>query len=209
MRRRELITLGGVAAWRRAARAQQVIGVLMSTTSDNAEGQANVAALRQGLVELGRTDSHNIRIEYGWGGGDVERARAYAAELVGLSPDAIFASANAQLAPLSRETRTIPIVFVEASDPVRVGYAKSFARPGSKITGSTLFEPFMAGKWLGALKEIAPAVTRLAIMVNPDTATLRGTSVINLKTAKALGLDVPHSAHARRRGDRMTGMTWP
>jgi ABC-type uncharacterized transport system substrate-binding protein len=181
MRRREFIWLigGAAAAWPVAARAQQGgirrIGALMDTADDNADGQERIAAFRQRLHELGWTEGSNVRIDLRWGGGDVERTRAYAAELVSLKPDVIFAFANAQLAPLSRETRTIPIVFVGASDPVGAGYVASFARPGGNITGFTLFEASMAGKWLAVLKEIAPNVARVAIMVNPDTAVVRGT----------------------------------
>ena len=151
------------------------IGALMPFTDDDSEAKAFVAALRQGLQELGWTDGRNIRIEYRWGDRNVERTHAYAAELVGLSPDLIFAFFNAQLAPLSRETRTIPIVFVGASDPVGAGYVANLARPGGNITGFTLYEPTFVGKWLEVLKETAPAVVRVAIMVNPDTAILRGT----------------------------------
>jgi putative tryptophan/tyrosine transport system substrate-binding protein len=179
--RREFIgVLGGVAAWPLAARAQQGermrrIGALLPFTADDAEGKAIVAALQRGLQELGWMDGRNIRVEYRWGGRNVERTRAYAAELVGLSLDLIFAFFNAQLRPLSQETRTIPIVFVGASDPVGAGYVASFARPGGNITGFTLYEPSFVGKWLGVLKETAPEVARVAIMVNPDTAILRGT----------------------------------
>jgi putative tryptophan/tyrosine transport system substrate-binding protein len=182
MRRRDFITLLGGAAvsWPPTARAQQPervrrVGALMPFTADDTEAKAIVAALRQGLEELGWTDGRNIRVDYRWGGSNAERTRAYAVELVGLSPDLIFAFFNAQLAPLSRETRTIPIVFVGASDPVGAGYVASFARPGGNITGFTLYVPSLVGKWLGILKEIAPAVARVAIMVNPDTAILLGT----------------------------------
>jgi len=182
MQRRDFITLLGGAAvsWPLKARAQQPervrrVGALMPFSADDTEAKAIVAAIRQGLEELGWTDGRNIRIDYRWGGRNVERTRAYAVELVGLSPDLIFAFFNAQLAPLSRETRTIPIIFVGASDPIGAGYVASFARPGGNITGFTLYEPSLVGKWLGVLKEIAPAVARVAIMVNPDTAILRGT----------------------------------
>jgi putative ABC transport system substrate-binding protein len=153
MRRREFIIWFGsaAAAWPLAARAQQPerarrIGALMPFTAEDAEAKSIVAALQQGLQELGWTEGRNIRVEYRWGGRNVERTRTYAAELVGLSPDLIFAFFNAQLAPLSRETRTIPIVFVGASDPVGAGYVASFARPGGNITGFTLYEPSFAGK---------------------------------------------------------------
>ena len=181
MRRREFITLlGGAAAWPMVARGQQRDGMrrivmLMDTTESNPEGQARVAAFRQGLRQLGWTEGRNVQIDLRWGGGDVERTRAYAAELVGLKPDVIFAYAVAQLAPLARETRTIPIVFCGASAPVADGFVASFARPGGNITGFTQYEPSMVGKWLGALKEIAPALARVAITVNPETAPQRGT----------------------------------
>ena len=130
------------------------------------------AAFRQGLRELGWGD---VQIESRWGGGDVERTRAYAAELVALAPDVIFAYFNTQLAPLARATRTIPIVFVGASDPVGAGYVASLTRPGGNITGFTLYEPTLAGKWMGVLKEVAPGLARVGLLINPDTAILRGT----------------------------------
>jgi putative ABC transport system substrate-binding protein len=182
MRRREFITVMGsaAAAWPLAARAQQSdqihrIAALMDTDEGNSDGQTRVAAFRQALEQLGWTDGRNTRIDLRWGGGDVERTRRFAAELVHLSPDVIFAYAKAQLAPLARETRMIPIVFCGASAPVEDGFIASFARPGGNITGFTQYEPSMVGKWLAALKEIAPATARVAIVVNPETAPLRGT----------------------------------
>jgi ABC-type uncharacterized transport system substrate-binding protein len=182
LRRREFIELlGGAAlAWPLVAYAQQGdrmrrIAAFMDTEETNSDGQARIAAFRQGLQQFGWTEGRNIQIELRWGGGDVERTRGFAAELVHLKPDVIFAYANAQLAPLSRETHTIPIVFVGASAPVEDGFVASFARPGGNITGFTMYEPSMVGKWLGTLKEIAPALARVAIIVNPETAPLRGT----------------------------------
>jgi putative tryptophan/tyrosine transport system substrate-binding protein len=182
MRRRTFITLlgGAAAAWPIAARAQQTdrvrrLGVMTDTAESNPEGRARIAALRQRLHELGWTQGRNLEVDYRWSGGDVERARRYAAEIVALNPDVIFALANAQLAPLSRETRTIPIVFVGVSDPVGPGYISSFPHPGGNITGFTLYEPSMGGKWVETLSEIAPGLTRLAFMANPDTAVGRGT----------------------------------
>jgi putative tryptophan/tyrosine transport system substrate-binding protein len=124
------------AAWPMVARAQQPerirrIGVLTDTAENNPEGQARIAALRKRLQELGWTEGHNMLVDYRWAGGDTEYARAYAAEIVALQPDVIFALANAQLAALARETRTIPIVFVGVSDPVGPGYVGSFAHPGA------------------------------------------------------------------------------
>src|SRR2546427_9373583 len=147
MHRREFITLlgGATLAQPFAARAQQRDGMrriaaLMDTNDSNPEGRARIAAFRQGLQQLGWTEGRNIRIDLRWGGGDVERTRAFAAELVRLSPDVIFAYAAAQLAPLSRETRTIPIVFCGASAPVTDGFIASFAHPGGNITGVTQYE---------------------------------------------------------------------
>ena len=179
MRRREFITLvGGAATWPLRARAQQAasvrrVGMLMDTTADNAEGQARVAAFRQQLREFGWVEGRNLQIDLRWSGGDVERSRKYADELVGIAPDALFAYANAELRPLSQATRSIPIIFVGASAPVEDGYVASFARPGGNITGFTQYEP-SAGKWLALLKDISPALTRIALLVNPNTAPLHG-----------------------------------
>jgi putative ABC transport system substrate-binding protein len=179
MNRRDFIAaLGGtIAAWPLAAGAEQAgrirrVAALWPFDEQDSDGQAVLTAFRQGLRDFGWTD---IRIESRWSGGNIERARAFAAELVGLSPDVIFAYFNAQLGPLSRETRTIPIVFVGASDPVGAGYVASLPRPGGNITGFTLYEPTLAGKWLGVLKEVAPQITRVALLINPDTAVVHGT----------------------------------
>ena len=184
MRRRDFITLTGVALpsllGPLSARAQQaehprLVGLLMDTAADNSDGQARVAAFRQQLDELGWVEGRNLRIALRWGGGDADRVRSEAAELVGLTPDVLFAYANAELRPLSQATRKIPIVFVGASSPIEDGYVTSYARPGGNITGFTQYEPSMAGKWLSALKEVSPAVARVALLVNPDTAPLHGT----------------------------------
>src|SRR5262245_401882 len=185
MRRRDFILgLGGAAASlapSRATRAQQPasgirkIAALFPFAADDAEGRAALEAFRLRLQEHGWSEQRNMRIEDRWGGGNLDRTRALAAELVGLTPDIIFAYFNAQLAAVVRETRTIPIVFVGASDPVGAGYVASLARPGGNITGFTLYEPSLAGKWLTFLKEFVPNLARVALMVNPDTAILRGT----------------------------------
>ncbi|HLI98944.1 MAG TPA: ABC transporter substrate-binding protein [Bradyrhizobium sp.] len=180
MKRREFIAaLGGAAASvpfaaRAASDSMRRIAALMDTSENNAEGLARIAAFRQGLARLGWTEGQNIRIDVRWGSGDIERTRNLAAEIVHMSPDAIFVYAKAQLAPVSRETRTIPIVFVGASAPVEDGYVESFSRPGGNITGFTQYESSMAGTWLEQLKEIAPAIARVAIITNPETASLRG-----------------------------------
>src|SRR5947209_2477801 len=181
MRRRDFIALIGCAAvtWPPTTRAQQPDGMrriaALMDTDANSDGQMRVAALRQALQQFGWIEGRNIRIDLRWGGGDVERTRDFAADLVHLSPDVIFAYAKAQLAPLSRETRTIPIVFCGASAPIEDGFVASFAHPGGNITGFTQYDPSMVGKWLGALQEIAPTTVRVAIVVNPETAPLRGT----------------------------------
>jgi len=173
-----MLALGGAAASVPfVVRAQQPnrnrrVAALWPFTEANAEGQLQLATLRQGLRELGWGD---VQIESRWGGGDVERTRADAAELVALAPDVVFAYLNAQLGPLARATRNIPIVFVGASDPVGAGYVASLSRPGGNITGFTLYEPTLAGKWLGVLKEVTPGLARVALLINPDTAILRGT----------------------------------
>ena len=173
MKRREFITLlGGAAAWPLAARAQQGermrrIGVLMGQAADDPEAQARVAAFVQGLQELGWTDGRNVRIDIRWPAGDADRARRYAAELVALAPDVILAPGNFTMGPLLQATRTVPIVFGSIIDPVGAGFIESLARPGGNVTGFILFEYAMSAKWLELLKQIAPSVTRVAVIRDP------------------------------------------
>jgi len=168
--RRELIAaLGGAAAWPLAARAQQPdrmrrIGVLMNVAADDPEGQARIAAFHQGLQEWGWTLGRNARIDVRWGAVDADSSRRYAAELVGLAPDVILASASAAIAALQQTTRTIPIVFTSVADPVGAGFVETLAHPGGNITGFSLYEFTLSGKWLELLKEIAPGVTRAAVL---------------------------------------------
>ena len=171
MKRREFITLlGGTAAgWPLAARAQQRermrrIGVLMTLAADDPEGQARLTAFVQGLQELGWTDGRNVQIDYRWPAGDAERIRRYAAELVALAPDIILAGGGAVVPSLLQATRTIPIVFTQTPDPVGAGFVESLARPGGNVTGFTAFEYGIGAKWLELLKEIAPHVTRAAVI---------------------------------------------
>jgi hypothetical protein len=151
--------------------------MLMDTAEDNPGRQARVAAFRQQLKELGWVEGSNLHIELRWGGGDVDRVRRDAAELVGLSPNVLFAYANAELRPLSQLTHTIPIIFVGASAPVEDGYVASLAHPGGNITGITQYEPSMASKWLSALKEISPRIARVALLVNPDTRPTKARAI--------------------------------
>ena len=167
-RRQFIVTLSTAAAWPLAARAQQPkvhrIGVLMNTVSDDAEGQARLAAFHQGLQQLGWTVGHNVRIDYRWSGDDAERHRRGAAELVALGSDVILASATPSVAALQQATRTVPIVFGNVADPVGAGFVESLARPAGNVTGFALFEFGVSAKWLELLKEVAPGVTRVAVL---------------------------------------------
>ena len=180
MKRREFITLlgGAAAAWPLAARAQQAermrrIGVLMSLAADDPEGQARLTAFVQGLQELGWTDGRNVRIDYRWPAGDAERTRRYATELAALSPDVILAGAGSVVPSLLQATRTVPIVFTQTPDPVGAGFVNSLARPGGNATGFLLYEYGISAKWLELIKEIAPRVTRAAVI--RDAAVASGT----------------------------------
>jgi ABC-type uncharacterized transport system substrate-binding protein len=175
MTRREFITLlgGAATAWPIAVRAQQPsqmrrIGMLTGFTSDDPGGQARLTTFAQGLQQLGWTVGRNVRIETRWGAGDAERYRRYAAELVALAPDVILVGGGSVLAAAQNATRTVPIVFVSVTDPVGAGYVASLARPGANTTGFTLFEYGTSGKWLELLKEIAPGVTRAAVIHDPS-----------------------------------------
>jgi putative tryptophan/tyrosine transport system substrate-binding protein len=173
MRRREFIlALGGAAlAWPLAARAQgermRSIGVLTNLAKSDAEGQARNAAFLQGLQHLGWIEGRNMRIEYRWTSGDAELARKHAGELVALAPDVIVTTGSAGLIPLLQVTRTIPIVFTIVPDPVGAGFVDTLARPGGNATGFSQFEYGLSGKWLELLKEIAPGVTRVAVLREP------------------------------------------
>jgi putative tryptophan/tyrosine transport system substrate-binding protein len=176
MRRREFIALlGSAAALPIAARAQQservrLIGVLMAFAERDPAGQSEVVAFRDALKKLGWTEGNNLRIELRWGAGEADRIKTFAKELVDLRPDAIFGVTTSVTGALTRETRTIPIVFAVVSDPIGSGFAASFAHPGGNITGFTTNEPAVGGKWLGLLKEIAPRTVRVALLFNPATA---------------------------------------
>jgi putative ABC transport system substrate-binding protein len=189
MRRREFISLlGGAAAWPLGARAQQAermrrIGVIMNLAEHDPEGQARVGAFRDGLQQLGWTVGRNVRIDIRWEGADADRARRYAAELVTLAPDAILASAAPAVEALQQVTRTVPIVFVTVIDPVSAGFVESLARPGGNTTGFINFEFGISGKWLELLKEIAPRVTRVAVL--RDLALAAGSGLLGAIQAVA------------------------
>jgi putative ABC transport system substrate-binding protein len=177
MRRREFITLlgGAAAAWPLAARAQQPggmrrIAVLMAYAESDSEGQAYLAAFREGLQKLGWTEGRNIGIDTRWATSDAALMQRFAKELIALQPELIFSSDTPTTAVLLQQTRTIPIIFATVSDPVGSGFVASFPQPGGNVTGFIVMEPTMAGKWLELLKEIAPRVNRVAILFNPATA---------------------------------------
>ena len=177
MRRREFIkVIAASAAWPIAAHAQQaervqLIGVLMTFGESDPEGQAWIAAFREGLQKLGWVEGRNIRITTRFATPDVEAMQRFAKELVTLQPDVILSQSTPTTAALLQYTRTIPIIFVNIADPIGSGFVASFPRPGGNVTGFTNLEPTMPGKWLELLKEIAPRVARVAMLFNPATAS--------------------------------------
>ena len=196
MRRREFIAgLGGVAAWPVVARAQQReqmrrIGALLPAAPDDAEYQSWIGAFLQGLAQLGWITGRNIRIETRWTKFDPEDTRKYAAELVALAPDVILATGNSTVGPLLRLTRTVPIVFPLATDPVAAGLVESLARPGGNATGFMSFEIGVSAKWLELLKEIAPGVKRAAVLRTLATAAGPGYFGVIQAVAPALGVEL-------------------
>ena len=195
LKRREFITLlGGVAAWPLAASAQQPdrvrrIGVLITLAADDPEGQARVAAFRQGLQQLGWTGGHDVQIETRWATSNIE-ARKHAAELVALAPDLILATGSPTVAALQQATRSVPIVFVNVADPVGAGFVDGLARPGGNITGFALYEYSMSGKFLELLKEIAPRVTRVAVLRDPAIAAGSGQLGVIQALAPSFGVEL-------------------
>jgi len=196
MRRREFMTvLGGAAiGWPLAARAQgermRRIGVLMGIAESDPARQSFVTAFTEALQELGWSSGRNIRIEYCWGAGDAERIRDFARELVEMQLDLIVGHTTPVVAVLKAQTRTIPIVFTQVSDPVGSGFIDGFAKPGGNITGFTNLESSMGSKLGELLKEVAPTITRVAVMFNPDTAPDRGTYFLRPVEAAAPSLHV-------------------
>jgi len=221
MRRRDFIAgLGGAAAWPVVARAQQPermrrIGVLVNLVADDHETQARIGAFLQGLQEFGWALGRNLRIDYRWGAGDADRTRRYAAELVALAPDVILTSGSTAVAPLLQATRSVPIVFSQVPDPVGAGFVNSLARPGGNATGFLTFEFGLSGKWLELLKQIAPDVTRAAVIRDPAQSAGIGqwgaiqavapsitvlVSPINVLDANEIERDVAAFAHGSNSG---------
>jgi putative tryptophan/tyrosine transport system substrate-binding protein len=176
MRRRDFITLvGGATAWSLVASAQQpvrirLIGMLMGLTESDPVAQSQVAAFRGALAKLGWTEGSNLRIEIRWGGADADRGRTFAKELVDLRPDVILSQSTSVTSSLARETRAIPIVFVNVADPIASGFVASLARPSGNLTGFTTDISAQGGKWVQLLKELAPHTVRVALLFNPATA---------------------------------------
>ena len=197
MRRREFITLlgGAAATWPLAARGQQGervrrIGVLINMAADDPEGHARITAFAQGLQEAGWTTGRNVRIDYRWGGAGADAMAKYAAELVALAPDVILAATSSSVAALQRITRTIPIVFVQVIDPVSAGFVASLARPGGNATGFTIIEYGFSGKWLELLKEVAPRITRVAVIRDPTGLAQMGQMGAIQSVAPSLGVEL-------------------
>jgi putative ABC transport system substrate-binding protein len=174
MRRRNFIAgLGGAAAlWPHAARAQKThtIGILMNGAPGEPMPQTNANVFVDGLRALGWVDGRNLRIEYRWNNGSAERAKAHAQDLVKLNPEVILAASTTNLIALRSATQSVPIVFLQVSDPLMQGHVTSVTHPGGNITGFSAFEFSIGGKWIELLKEVAPKLTRVAVMSNPDTA---------------------------------------
>ena len=197
LRRREFITLlgGPVAGWPLAARAQQGdrvrrIGILLPVAADDAEFQIRVGAFLQGLQQLGWTIGRNVRIDTRWAGASATEIRRHAAELVALAPDVILAHGAPTLGPLLEATRTVPIVFPLVGDPVAAGFVESLARPGGNATGFMDWEYGMAVKWPELLKQIAPSVTRVAVLRDPTIPTGPAQFGVIQAVAPSLGMDV-------------------
>jgi ABC-type uncharacterized transport system substrate-binding protein len=195
--RREFITLlgGAAAAWPLAAFAQQAervrgVAVLMPLAADDPQSLRRLTAFVQGLQQLGWTDGRNVRIDVRWAAGDPDRFRRYTAELVALAPDVILAAAVSSMMPLQQATRSVPLVFVQVTDPVGAGFVASLARPGGNATGFTLFEFGVSAKWLELLKQMAPRLTRVAVLRDPSSSTGIGQFAAMQGVAPALGVEL-------------------
>jgi putative ABC transport system substrate-binding protein len=172
------------------------IGVFMSVTANDLEGQARITAFQQSLQQLGWTDGRNVQIETRWRGGNPTEFRKLAAELVALAPDVILAAGSTTLGPLLQTTRTVPIVFVHVTDPVAAGYVDSLARPGGNATGFLVWEYGFSGKWAELLKQIAPSVTRVAVIRDPAITAGIGEFAVMQSVAPSLGVEVsPVNVH--------------
>jgi putative ABC transport system substrate-binding protein len=207
MRRREFIKVisGSVIAWSLDASAQQAermrrIGMLMNRAESDPEGQARVAAFKQGMQQLGWSEGRNVQIDLRWGEDDVDLEQKGAAELIAPAPDLIFASGTLSVAASQRLSRTVPIVFVGVTDPLGAGFVDGLARPGGNATGFMIYEYSLSGKWLELLKEIAPGVIRVALLRNPDNPV--GVALFGAIQAEARSLRVEVTPIDSRRDAR-------
>jgi putative tryptophan/tyrosine transport system substrate-binding protein len=210
VRRRELISLlGGAAAWPLAARAQgermRRIGVLMNANEDS-DQQASLAAFTQALQQLGWTEGRNVQIETRWARGSAPEIRRHAGELVALAPDVIFATGTAAMGPFLQATRTVPIVFVNVADPVGAGFVDSLSHPGGNATGFIQFEYSLSGKWVELLKQIAPGVTRAAVLRDPTITSGIGQFAVIQSVAQSVGVEVS-AINLRDAGEIERGVT--
>jgi ABC-type uncharacterized transport system substrate-binding protein len=193
MKRREFITLlGGAAAWPLTARAQQGervrrVGAILGSTGT---GRSDVAAFQQALQQLGWIDGRNVRMDYRFGSGNAADVRRYTAELIALAPDVILAGGDLALVPMLQATRSLPIVFAGVVDPVGAGFVESLSRPGGNATGFIQFEYSLSGKWLQLLKEIAPSVTRAAVLRDAATTGGAGQFAVIQSVATLVGVEV-------------------
>jgi putative tryptophan/tyrosine transport system substrate-binding protein len=210
VRRRELISLlGGAAAWPLAARAQgermRRIGVLMNANEDS-DQQASLAAFTQALQQLGWTEGRNVQIETRWARGSAPEIRRHAGELVALAPDGICATGTAAMGPFLQATRTVPIVFVNVADPVGAGFVDSLSHPGGNATGFIQFEYSLSGKWVELLKQIAPGVTRAAVLRDPTITSGIGQFAVIQSVAQSVGVEVS-AINLRDAGEIERGVT--
>jgi putative ABC transport system substrate-binding protein len=196
MRRRDFIaSVAGAAAWPSIAWAQQPermrrVGVLEGIARGDQEPEANLAAFRQRLEQLGWKDGRNVRFDVRFGTGDAERIRKYAVELVSLAPDVVLAVGPNSVEALREATHTVPIVFVLVPDPVGAGFVDSQAEPGGNATGFLMFEYSLAGKWLELLKETSPAITRIAVLRDPSITAGTGQFAVIQSVAPSFGVDL-------------------
>jgi putative ABC transport system substrate-binding protein len=217
VKRREFITLlgGGAVAWPLAARAQQSdqtrrIAVLIQVAEGDPQARIEVAAFLRKLQELGWSEGRNVQIDIRWGGGDADRIRKYAAEVVALAPVVVLAPGGTVVGALQQASRTVPIVFVNVTDPVGRGYVASLAQPAGNATGFTSFEFEMGGKWLEVLKEIAPQVTRVAVLRDPTITAGIGYLAAIQALAPSIGvqvapIDVRHTSDIERAVAALSG----
>ena len=196
MRRREFVTLlgGAAAVWPAAARSQaeraRNLGILINTDPEDLDGQANLAVFLEALRQLGWSDGDNVRIDTRWTGGHASETRKHATDLAALAPDVIFTNGTSSMAPLFEATHTLPIVFVNVVDPIGAGFVDSLARPGGNATGFVLFEYSLSAKWLELLKQIAPGLSRVAVLRDPAITSGIGQFAVIQSVAPSLEVDV-------------------